>query len=125
MCTCPGIWRVKQGKTQRISSHWCDKVSCEFSCCSYVNVILCLVLGEEVSTAPPSRLLALIGQALKWQQYQGRLSDSDQLYILWWSAIGKCVWFGTGLLPPGVEFDVFRGIAPVRKNEEETYPSDV
>lgn len=55
-------------------------------------------LSKEVAMVPPSRLMALIGQALRWQQTQG-------------------------MLPQGAAFDLFRGTVQSQRDEVETYPN--
>jgi len=56
------------------------------------------LLADEVTEAPPSRLLALIGQALKWQRLNG-------------------------MLPKGGKLDLLRNAAPARMREEEERPT--
>ncbi|KAL7676403.1 hypothetical protein ACOME3_002657 [Neoechinorhynchus agilis] len=55
-------------------------------------------LASSVSIAPPSRLLCLLGQALKFQQSHG-------------------------ILPPGSSLDIFHGKTSTAFSDEEIYPS--
>lgn len=53
------------------------------------------MITEDLAVVPPGRLLALLGQAIKWQRYTGRL-------------------------PAGTSFDVFRSAPPLRREEEDS-----
>jgi len=76
--------------------------------------------------------MALIGQALKWQQHQGTpcravlastimisCRNCHELVLRSPFFFSYCI----GLLPPGTQFDLFRGTAAMKQDEEETYPT--
>lgn len=57
-------------------------------------------IGADIAAVPPSRLMVLVGQALKWQQQEG-------------------------LIPEGAPFDLFRGTVAAEIEEEERYPTEL
>jgi len=58
------------------------------------------IVSQEVNVVPPSRLMTLIGQALKWNQQQG-------------------------LLPVGTAYNLFLGTAQGHRDKEERYPTEM
>lgn len=57
------------------------------------------MLKGEVRSVPPSRLMVLIGQAIKWQRQEG-------------------------LIPPSAAIDVFSGTIPTTTDEEDVFPTN-
>jgi WD40 repeat-containing protein SMU1 len=74
-------------------------------------MLCCTALKDEVVVVPPARLMSLLSQSLKWQQYQGPL------------LLFCCLWCAhAGMLPKGTKYDLFRGTAMVAAAEDEKPP---
>lgn len=58
------------------------------------------IIAQEVNVVPASRLMTLIGQALKWNQQQG-------------------------VLPAGAAYNLFLGAAQGQRDKEERYPTEL
>lgn len=67
------------------------------------------LLLEHVGVAPPSRLLTLLGQAVKWQQFTGQLPEGVEA-----GAGGAGTHAGEG-----ARLDLFKGAPAARRVEEE------
>ena len=65
-----------------------------------IDRVIMVDLLKQFQVVPPSQLLALLGQSLKWQQHQG-------------------------VIPPDTAFDLFRGTVPVQKAEDDAVASQM
>ena len=84
-----------------------------------------------MSVVPPSRLLALLGQALKWQQHQGLLPPGNFKKLQHMLCIFFRIFNSTFeskfefLTYSGTQIDLFRGKAAMREQEDEKYPTQL
>lgn len=78
-------------------------------------------IRDELNIVPPSRLLALLNQAMKFQQYKG-IINRFALPVSLCLCVSVLSYCYLGMLPPGTQFDLFRGTAPV-VIEEEAFPT--